>query len=225
MKKSTPVELIPLIEWWEKDGKSTVMWLAIALMMVGGYYSYTHLNASRKEASSEALLSATTTEELEEAAAKYAATAAGPALQMRLASALYMKGEFQAALEAYEKLEANPPEGFADVPAVGKAQCLEALKKYDDALVLYTNFAESKPKSFLATTARFGEARCLAAKGDKSAALALLDKMEKEAASDFALKVRIADARDLIERPAKAAPAVSEDAVSEALKSVEPAKK
>lgn len=102
------------------------------------------------------------------------------------------EGEFQAALEVYEKLEANPPEGFADVPTVGKAQCLEALKKYDDALVLYTNFAESKPKSFLAKTARLGEERCVAAlKGDKS----------------------------------KVVPAVKEDAVTEALKAVEPEKK
>lgn len=225
MKKSTPVELIPLIEWWEKDGKSTVMWFAIALMMVGGYYSYTHLTASRKEGASAALLSATTAEELQEATEKYGTSAAGPALQMRLAAALYNKGDFAGAFAAYEKLEANPPAGFADVPVIGKAQCLEGLKKYEEALALYKNFAETKPKSFLALTARLGEARCLAAKGDKTAALASLDAVEKESAADAAVKGRVAETRDLIERPPKAAPVVKVDAVSEALKVVEPEKK
>ncbi len=224
-KKSTPVELIPLIEWWEKDGKSTVMWLAIALMMVGGYYSYTHLSASRKEASSEALFAATTAEELAEAAEKYGSSAAGSSLQMRLASALYNKGDFEGALAAYEKLAANPPEGFADVPVIGKAQCLEALKKFDEALAIYKSFAESKPKSFLATTARLGEARCLAAKKENSQALLILADLEDAPSASAALKAQVEEVRDLITRPPKAAPAVKAEAVSEALKVVEPEKK
>ena len=35
--KNNP-ELIPLIEWWEKDGKQTVAMLAVAAVAFGGWY-------------------------------------------------------------------------------------------------------------------------------------------------------------------------------------------
>lgn len=225
MKKSIPVEFIPLIDWWEKEGKSTVLWAAVLLVLAGGYFAYAHLRTSRKAAASEALLSAATAEELQEAADAYGSSAAGPALRMRLASALYNKGEFAQALAAYEELAGNPPEGFADVPAVGRAQCLEALGRTDEACAAYKAFAEAKPKSFLALTARLGVARCLAAKGDKAQALALLDALDKEFAADAAAQAQIADARDLVKRPVRAFGAQKDAAVSEALKDLAPAKK
>lgn len=225
MKKSIPVEFIPLIDWWEKEGKSTVLWAAVLLVLAGGYFAYAHLRTSRKAAASEALLSAATAEELQEAADAYGSSAAGPALRMRLASALYNKGEFAQALAAYEELAGNPPEGFADVPVVGRAQCLEALGRTDEACAAYKAFAEAKPKSFLALTARLGVARCLAAKGDKAQALALLDALDKEFAADAAAQAQIADARDLVKRPVRAFGAQKDAAVSEALKDLAPAKK
>ena len=225
MKKSIPVEFIPLIDWWEKEGKSTILWAAVLLVLAGGYFAYAHLRTSRKAAASGEFLSAAMAEELREAVDADGSSAAGPALRMRLASALYNKGEFAQALAAYEELAGNPPEGFADVPVVGRAQCLEALGRTDEACAAYKAFAEAKPKSFLALTARLGVARCLAAKGDKAQALALLDALDKEFAADAAAQAQIADARDLVKRPVRAFGAQKDAAVSEALKDLAPAKK
>ena len=225
MKKSVPVELIPLIEWWEKDGKSTVLGGVLALLVVGGYFGFTHLRAARKASASEALLAATTVEELQESSSAYEGSAAGPALKMRLASALYNKGDYEAALAIYEELKDNPPEGFADVPAVGRAACLEALGRPDEALEAYQAFAESKPKSFLSLTARLGVVRTLAAKGKKAEALERLDALDKEFVADPVARIRLLETRDLVKRGVTFATAQKKDAVTDVLKTLESEKK
>ena len=73
-------ELVPLIEWWEKDGKSTVLWVVIAALAVGGFYGWKGHRAATKAAASDAVVNAYTTEEIEDAVAKFGGTDAGGAL-------------------------------------------------------------------------------------------------------------------------------------------------
>ena len=40
MNLKTNPELLPLIEWWEKEGKQTVIWLLVAAIAVGGWYGW-----------------------------------------------------------------------------------------------------------------------------------------------------------------------------------------
>ena len=66
-----PEELLPVVEWWEKDGKKTLAVLALAGIAAGGYFGWKAWREHRCDAAGEALLSAYTTDELEEAVKSY----------------------------------------------------------------------------------------------------------------------------------------------------------
>ena len=205
-------ELYPLIEWWEKDGKSTVIWLLAAAIVVGGYYGWKNHKAAVKVAASEALVNAYTTEEIEDAAAKFSGSATAGALKLRLAKSYFDAGRYEEALAQYEALDGKAPDGFADIPVVGKAQCLEALGKFAEAQTAFDAFAEANPKSYLKLTAQLGAARCLAQAGDKKAALARIDALKAANKEEGIEKARIEATESTIKRfekkvEVKAAPA------------------
>ena len=149
-----PEELLPVIDWWEKDGKQTLAIVAVCGIAVLGYYGVKNHRAAQADAAAEALMSATSVDELAEAASNYEGTKAGPALKLRLAKACFDAEQYEQALELYEKLDGRAPEGFEGAPAVGKAMCLEALERYDEAKAAFEAFAEAQPKSYLALTAK-----------------------------------------------------------------------
>ena len=208
MNLRTNPELLPLVEWWEKDGKSTVIWLLVAAIAVGGWYGWKNHKAAVKAAASNALVNAYTTEEIEDAVAKFAGSATEGALKLRLAKNYFDAGRYEEALAQYEALEGNAPEGFADIPAVGKAQCLEALGKFDEAAKAFDAFAEASPKNYLALTAQLGAARSYAQAGDKKKALARIDALKSANKDDELSKARIEATEQVIKRfGQKAAPA------------------
>ena len=201
-------ELYPLIEWWEKDGKSTVIYLLVAAIAVGGWYGWKHHRAAVKAAASSALVNAYTTEEIEDAVSKFSGSATAGALKLRLAKSYFDAGRFEEALSQYEALVGQAPDGFADVPVVGKAQCLEALGKFAEAQKAFDAFAEANPKSFLALTAKLGAARSIAQAGDKKAALARIDALKAEFKDEGIEKARVEATETAIKRfGQKAAPA------------------
>ena len=168
MNLRTNPELLPLIEWWEKDGKETVIYLLVAAIAVGGWYGWKHHKAAVKEAASNALVNAYTTEEIED-------------------------------------LLAKAPEGFADVPVVGKAQCLEALGKFDEAAKAFDAFAEANPTNYLTLTAQLGAVRCYAQQGDKKKALARLDALKVANKDDEMAEARVEAIEALVKRYGKKA--------------------
>ena len=200
MNLRTNPELLPLIEWWEKDGKETVIYLLVAAIAVGGWYGWKHHKAAVKEAASNALVNAYTTEEIEDAVSKFSGSAAAGALKIRLAKSYYDAGRYDEALAQYEDLLAKAPEGFADVPVVGKAQCLEALKKFDEALAAFDAFAQANPKSYLALTAQLGAARCLAEAGKKDEALKRLAALKDANKDDDVATARVDATEALVSR-------------------------
>ena len=214
MNLRTNPELLPLVEWWEKDGKSTVIWLLVAAIAVGGWYGWKNHKAAVKAAASDALVNAYTTEEIEDAVAKFAGSATEGALKLRLAKNYYDAGRYEEALAQYEALVGNAPDGFADIPVVGKAQCLEALGKFDEAAKAFDAFAEASPKNYLALTAQLGAARSYAQGGDKKKALARVDALKSANKDDELAKARIEATESAIKRfdpsSAKAAPSATE---------------
>jgi len=180
--------------------KGTIPWLLAAAIAVGGFYGWKGYTASRKAAASEALVNAYTAEELEESVTKFGGTDAGGALRLRLAKKYFDGEKFQEALDLYDELAKNPPEGFAEVPAVGRAQCLEALGKFAEAQKSFDAFAEENPKSFLAMTAKLGAARTLAEAGDKKAALDRLAALKELVKDDMLAKMRVEATEDVVKR-------------------------
>ena len=121
-------------------------------------------------------------DELEESVAKFGSRAPGGLMKVKLAKAYFQAERYEEALALYEELEKAPPAGFEDVPPVGKAQCLEALEKYDEALAAFEAFAASNEKSYLRLTAQLGAARCVCEKGDKAKALKCLPRSRRRSA-------------------------------------------
>ena len=211
MNLRTNPELYPLIEWWEKDGKSTVIWLLVAAIAVGGYYGWKNHRAAVKAAAADALVNAYTTEELEDAVSKFSGSATEGALKLRLAKSYFDAGRYDEALAQYEALDGKAPEGFADIPVVGKAQCLEALGKFAEAQKAFDAFAEANPKSYLTLTAQLGAVRCLAQADDKKGALARVETLKTANKDDEISKARVEAIESLVKRfekkvEAKAAP-------------------
>ena len=200
MNLRTNPELLPLVEWWEKDGKSTVIWLLVAAVAVGGWYGWKNHKAAVKAAASDALVNAYTTEEIEDAAAKFAGSATEGALKLRLAKSYFDAGRYEEALAQYEALIGNAPDGFADIPVVGRAQCLEALGKFDEAAKAFDAFAEASPKNYLTLTAQLGAARSFAQAGDKKKALARIEALKSANADDELSKARIEATETAIKR-------------------------
>ena len=200
MNLRTNPELLPLVEWWEKDGKSTVIWLLVAAIAVGGWYGWKNHKAAVKAAASDALVSAYTTEEIEDAVAKFAGSATEGALKLRLAKNYFDAGRYEEALAQYEALEGNAPDGFADIPAVGKAQCLEALGKFDEAAKAFDAFAEANPTNYLTLTAQLGAARSFAQAGDKTKALARIEALKAANKDDALAKARVEATETAIKR-------------------------
>ena len=205
-------ELIPLIEWWEKDGRQLTMWLLAAAIAFGGWYAWKNHRQAMKIAASDALVSAYTVEELEDAAAKFADKEAGGAIKLRLAKSYYDSGRYQEALDQYDALSTCAPDGFADIPAVGRAMCLEALGKYDEALQAFDKYSEENPKSYLALTARLGAARCLCQNGNREKALARIDAIRASVKDDEISQARVEAVetaiRRYVKKNQKAAPSV-----------------
>jgi len=195
-----PEELLPVLEWWEKDGKQTVAILLVAGLAVAGYYGVKGWRDGRRIAAADSLMTAYTAEELEDAVAGYGSTQSGASLRMRLAKKYFDAERYQEAFDVYAALEGSAPDGFEDVPAVGKAQCLEALGKFDEAVRAYDAFAEAKPKSFLALTAQLGAARSVAASGDKAKALERLEALKKSLEGDDAAVSRVEATLSLVKR-------------------------
>lgn len=183
--------------------KGMIPWLIVAVLAVGGFYGYKGYRESQRVARSEAFAQANTAEELEAAVAQCGESNMTKALKLKLAKAYFDDARYEESLGLYDELATAAPEGFADVPAVGRAQCLEGMAKYDEALAAYENFASANPSSYLALTARLGAARVTALKGDAAAATAKLDALKAEAGDDGLARSRIEQLEGVIRRLAK----------------------
>lgn len=184
-----------------REIKATLPWLVAAALVVGGYYAVKNYRASRRAQASEAFVNAYTAEELEEAVSKFGGSDAAGALKLRLAKKYYDTGRVQEALELYEAMAAaGGPDGFADVPQVGIAQCKEALGDYSAALSAFDAFAEANPSSYLALTAKLGAVRALAQSGEKDKALERIAELASSVKGEAMAEARVKAVEDCVKR-------------------------
>ena len=223
-------ELLPIWDWWVKEGKSTVMMLVLAGAVVGAFYGIRGYLSSRDAAANAAIENAYTAEDLEAAVSSYGSSKTGVALKLKLAKSYYDTERFQEALDTYEALvaEAGGNPAFADIAEIGRAYSLEGLNKYSDARKAYADFAKdaSKTNSYLALAAKLGAARCQALEGDKDGAVKALDAIKASLKDDKLVEARIDRLTDAIKRyePGRA-PRSLFDAADAAEKAIENEKK
>ena len=210
-----PEELVPLIDWWEKDGKKTAAIVAVALVAVVAYKGFVAHREAKRVAAGDAVLTAYSAEQLEDAVSDYAGMAAEGALKLRLAKSCYDAGRYAEAKELYESFGGKGPEGFEDVPAVGIAMCLEGLEDYDGALAAFGAFAEANPDSLYALTAKLGAARIVALKGDRDAGVKAIEALKEEVKDDENASAVVEAMLDTVRRISPAVPEVAEPAVLE----------
>ena len=191
--KAAP-ELIPLWDWWVKEGKSTLVMLLVVVLGVAGFYGVRGYLRSRNAAASQALSRSSTPDELATAVAEYGSSNVGAALKLRLAKSHFDAGRYQDALDVYDVLAkdsaANDP--FRDIAVLGRAFSLEGLKKYAEASEIFSAYASDEAKSHdgFRLAAKLGVARCKAQQGDVAGAEADLNAL-KDTTTDDNQKSRI----------------------------------
>lgn len=223
-----PDELLPVIEWWEKDGKKHLAIGGCILLAGLAGWGFNAWRQSRAEAAAAALAGQVSgVEALEEAAAAYGGGKSGPALRLKLAAAYLARrdeGDAQKALEIYNSLEGAEPAGYEGVAKAGKAESLEALEDWKAAGEAYKSFIDSaKGNSTLLTAAKLGLARCQARNGDKKTAIEGLEALKKTLAEDAPEKAGIDATIDTIKRWTKREPAPAAEAKPAAPEIKEPA--
>ncbi|MBO6167498.1 MAG: tetratricopeptide repeat protein [Kiritimatiellae bacterium] len=216
-----PEELLPVIEWWEKDGKQTLAIVAAAAVVVLGYQGVKNWREAKRIAGADALMTAESVEELESAVASYGNGPSGAALKMRLAKAYYDAGSYESAAELYGELSGKAHAAFADIPELGLAECLEAQGKTSEAVEAYNAFVEARPESPYALQAKIGAARATALGGDKAKALEMLGALKKSVEADDAAVALVETAEDIVKRWEKREFIAPVAQVEEAVKAVE----
>lgn len=170
-----PEELIPVYEWFSEKGKDFLLQLGIVFVAFIAAFSFVKYRASRAEAAAASLLSVNDIAGLEELNGKFGGSKTGPLIRLRLARAYYDGGKFEEAAETFAAfVKSNKGHALVDEARLGLGASLEAQQKFDEAAEAYGTVAAEAPSPAYAM-AEFGKARCLAAKGDKDGAKAIVD--------------------------------------------------
>ena len=179
-------ELLPVWDWWVKEGRSTVTLLLVAAVCVAGWYAFKGWKANRTVAANNALVNAFTADELEEAVAKFGGSDAGPALKLRLAKSYLASERWEEAEKTYSDyiVSAGADDAFASLAMLGRAYALEGGGKIDEASKEFELLAADTNLPVHATAA-LGVARCMALKGDKEGALKKLEGLEDSHAKNL----------------------------------------
>lgn len=184
-----PEELIPVIDWWQKDGKKTLLLLICAgLVAIGIYFWIAKQNRLDCEASAFAYGNRDySVEELKSAAEMYGDREVAGMIKLRLAAKYMADNDFGNALDVYTGLidDKTVPAAFALVPEFAAARCNESLGKWTEAKKIYDAvIADGKASSADAFNARLGAARCLAFSGKRAEAVKDLETLKASCSAD-----------------------------------------
>ncbi|MCR5414221.1 MAG: tetratricopeptide repeat protein [Kiritimatiellae bacterium] len=194
-----PEELLPVVEWWERNGKRAMLVGGVVAVVAIVGFSWSARRARNRAAAAQATFTAA--ESLldvrvgadgdgskEAAVAKIRETAGGssstPLQKLMLADALVSSGKAEELASARGILEELAAEGDSlpvicrDLPAFKLCVVLESEKKFDEARKAYEDFAGKNQKSVNALEAKLGVARCLAQSGKKDEAVDYLESLD-----------------------------------------------
>ncbi len=198
--KAAP-ELLPLWDWWVKEGRTVMMTLLVVAVGVVGFLGIRGYLHGRQAKAAAALANSNTLEELTQAVAEYGSSDVGTGLKLRLAKLHYDARHYQEALDLYAAVlkDADKDDPFLDIAELGRAHALEGLKNYAEASAAFSAYASSEAKTHdgFRLTAQLGAARCKALQGDVVGAEADLNAL-KEATADETGKDRIEDLLTLL---------------------------
>lgn len=196
-----PLELIPLYDWWKKNGSQFVVQTGIAIILAGSVIGGMQYYKSSVATANKELLKANTTEELEALVHNYSRWKVGNTARLRLAKSYYDTGKYEEALGAYDTcISKGAPVGFAEVAVMGRAVCFEALNRLDEAMKAYEAFIKDNSSHFLVTQAKMGQARVLALQGKKDEAKKLLETLKAEKNNDPMAEMAIVQLQGVIAR-------------------------
>ena len=222
-----PEELLPLYDWWQANGKTTIITAAIAIVLAVAVYSVKLFCESKVSRANQSLLQANTLEELEQAVAKDGGTKAGNAMRIKLGKAYYDAGRYEDALNAYKTcLSKGAPKGFKEIVEMGIAFSLEGLGKNDEALAAYQAFEKDHTGHFLLPDATMGVARILTIQGKADEAKKLLETLKASVTGQTANEAAITKLEKLIdqyEERAKLPPPAAAPAPAPAPEAAKPA--
>ena len=215
-------ELLPLWDWWVKEGRSTVTMLAVAGLAVAAFYGVRGWLRGRDAAANAALVRMSSAEAngaglieaQEEAVNAYGSTKVGPKMRVILAKSYFDEERYEDALKTYDELvkaSGSNPE-IADIAQIGRAYALEGIAsaeenkegqpaKYKAAQEAFAAYAgnAANVNSYLLLDAKLGAARCKALAGDKEGAAKDFDALTNET-TDEAVKARIKRMADAVKR-------------------------
>jgi tetratricopeptide (TPR) repeat protein len=196
-----PLELIPLYDWWKKNGSQFIVQTSIAIILAGAVIGGVHYYKSSVATANKELLKANTIEELEALVHNYRFWKVGNTARLRLAKSYYDASKYEDALNAYDTcISKGAPVGFAEVAAMGRAVCFEALNRLDEAMEAYESFVKDNPAHFLVTQAQMGQARVLTLQGKKDEAKKLLETLKAEKNDDPMAEMAIVQLQGVIAR-------------------------
>jgi len=201
-----PEELLPVVEWWERDGKKTLAIVAVVGVAVLGYISWKSHREKLQDEAETAVATAMDVETLQDAVNRFGDYDVGPMLKLKLASAYCARGEdgdAKSALEIYDQVIASgkTPAGFEDVPKIGRAECLEADGDFAGAISAYESFlGNASTNAPLVLAAKLGLARSKAQSGDRKGAIAYLEAMQKDKGLSASAKRRVESTLDVVKR-------------------------
>ena len=211
---NVPHELVPVIEWWQKDGKKTAAIAAVGAIIALGIYGWNAKQAKFENEAADiaykAAFQSMGVEELEGAAESYESSKAASAIKLFLAKAYAARGEagdLEKAVAIYEGLinASNKPEAFAGLSEMGLASCYETLGRWEDAKKLYEAGTNGFYFSF---DAKLGAARCVKGIEGVDKAVAQLESLKKDVEGVIGATMKIDAAIDAVKRWEKrAAPA------------------
>lgn len=210
---SIPDELLPVYNWYMTKGKDQLLVVAIALVAVLAAIATMRYRDNQNAEASFALSNANGVESLEGLNARYSGTKVGQVISLRLAKAYYDQGDYSQAEALYASCAKKNRKGpLAPQARLGQASSIEAeaaveagsgdesaaSEKLSAACDLYASLAADK-ESPVHAEAAMGQARCLAALGDKTAATEVLDNLAIDA-KDTRYETMANALRDVIDR-------------------------
>jgi len=240
-------ELIPLWDWWVKEGRSTVTMLAVAGLAVAAFYGIRGWLRGREASANAALVKMSAPsgmggtgmiETQEEAVNSYGSTKVGDKMRIVLAKGYYDEERFEDALKVYDEIikGGNKDRDIADIAIVGRAFALEGIAsseeikdkqsaKYKEAAEAFAAYVgdNANADSYLLLDAKLGAARCKALAGDKDGAAKDFEALEKDA-KDEASKARIKRVADAVKSYKPRARTSLFDAANAAAQTSAPAK-
>ncbi|MFM7103208.1 MAG: tetratricopeptide repeat protein [Verrucomicrobiota bacterium] len=213
---------IDLLTWYEVNKKSLFLGLGVMVVVVAGVIIWRHRAEHQVVEASDALLQVTTlktdnplsVDALNSVASRYPGTPIGMQAQLLAARELFSNGKYAEARALFEKVADAPVMDLVVVGKLGRATCLDAENKTQEALAAYQAVIALPEADAVAARARLAKARLHESLKQPQEALALYNEVGKSSQGTTANDAFIRRANLLRQHPELDKPAVTTNTVT-----------